>query len=29
LEAGFEQGKQKVKTAVREGMLPMNGWMVT
>jgi hypothetical protein len=29
LEAGFEKGKQKVKTAVREGMLPMNGWMVT
>ena len=29
LEAGFEAGKQTVKTAVREGMLPMNGWMAT
>jgi hypothetical protein len=29
LEAGFEAGKQMVKTAVREGMLPMNSWMVT
>jgi hypothetical protein len=29
LEAGFEAGKQTVKAAVREGMLPMNGWMAT
>jgi hypothetical protein len=29
LEAGFEAGKQEVKTAVRKGMTPMNGWMVT
>ena len=29
LEAGFEAGKEEVKTAVREGMTPMNGWMVT
>lgn len=29
LEAGFEAGKQVVKDAVRGGMIPMNGWMVT
>lgn len=29
LEDGFDRGKQKVKEAVRQGMLPMNGWMVT
>jgi hypothetical protein len=29
MEAGFEAGKQKVKAAVRDGMIPMNGWMVT
>lgn len=29
LEAGFEAGKQTIKTAVREGMIPMNGWMAT
>ena len=29
LEAGFEAGKQTVKAAVREGMVPMNGWMAT
>lgn len=29
LEEGFEAGKQAVKVAVREGLLPMNGWMVT
>ncbi|KKG07768.1 DUF1254 domain-containing protein [Methanosarcina sp. 2.H.A.1B.4] len=29
MEAGFEAGKQTVKAAVRDGMIPMNGWMVT